>query len=465
MKQIDDLPAEILLHILSFLSVRQLCAVKDVSRRWRDAFDVCLSRVYDFTMDWPHELTNQCLELLLPRMTALRVIDIDTVRESIYTKINKLDLHIVADHCPLLSELNLSAFEVSEPSLQRLCLRCPRLEVVTMNPLCSEECVRVIVVNQRRLRALTVRSPQSSCRWLAALPDSLQRLTLQFWWDGDPGNLRHLAQCRNLRELDISFSYILRRSHLKLVLAGCLKLERLLLAGSHCYRGDSLLLEAAPVSLRELDIADVPWVTSEDLAAGLAGCTRLERLSAAGLGPPLEECLPPAGLPALRHLNVRRAERLTDASLRRLPALLPGLRTLNINFCRLVTEEGLRCLRQLPQLSALHLVGVPCVTSGALDCLGWPPLAELELGCAETFPKQVSAEAVLALVLRCATLRRLTLYDKLSRVRSVVLGLLGRLAAERTVTLVLYPGFSSRLPRTDGSLRLTDTTALRRPWL
>ncbi|XP_043209815.1 F-box protein SKP2A-like [Amphibalanus amphitrite] len=467
MRHVDDLPTEILLHILSFLSLRQLLAVEHVSRRWRDAFDTCLSRLRDFTMHWPHALTDRCLELLLPRMSALRVIDIEIYEhDSLYVQINKLDLHIVAHHCPLLSELNLKAFRVSEPTLQRLCLRCPRLEVVTMNNNCSDECVKVMVLNQRRLRSLTICSPAGRCEWLATLPASVQRLTLHHWREREPGYIKHVAQCPNLRELDLSFSTIQFTSHLKLVLTGCVQLQRLVLAGTYWYRSNSrlaTLLEAAPASLRELDISDVTSVTAEDLAAGLASCTRLERLSAAGLVLPPEGCLPVTGLPALRHLNLRRAEALTDTTLRRLPALLPGLYTLNINFCRLVSEEGLRCVRELPQLRALHLAGVPCVSSDVLDCLGDQPLAELELGCSETFPKQVGAEAVQSLVLRCAKLRRLTLYDRLSRVRAVVHALAGQLARERTVTLVLYPGFPSRLPRTDGPLRLTDTASLRPP--
>ena len=462
MKHIDELPIEMLLHILSFLSLRNLFAVEHVSLHWRDAFNICLSRLRDFTMGWPHAITDRCLELLLPRMSALRVIDIDVYdRETLYTQINRLDLHLVANHCPLLSELNLNPFRVSESSLQRLCLRCPRLEVVTMNAQCSEPCLRVILQNQR-LRALTVRSPEGRA-WLALVPDTLQRLSLTHWTSRMSGDLRHLARCRDLRELDLSFCNIMHSTQLKFVLGGCPRLERLRLTSSVHFHGESLHLDAAaPASLRELDISDAYWVTADVLSAGLACCPRLECFSAARLAAPLELCLPPAGLPALRRLNVRHTEPLTDDSLRRLPDLLPGLRSLTVSFCRQLTEQGLLSLRRLPELRELHLAGVPSVSDVTLYHLSAWPLTELELGCAETFPKQVRPEAVLRFVLECRSLRRLTLYDRLSRVRPVVEGLRARLGKERDVTLVLYPGFPSRLPRTDRPLRLTDTTATRR---
>ena len=219
-------------------------------------------------------------------MPALRVLRL--YRESNHA------LDAIATHCKHLVSVDLRGLHITDDSLKALCNSCPSLEVVKSDSF-SESSLRVLLRHSPPLRALDL-----SDSGVTGQNFSLQRLSV--------------AHCSEFRT-----------NFLRQVSVSC-------------------------PQLRQLDVSGLEQLHTGDLAAALAGCPQLQRLTAEYLRRPVERCLPPAGLPALIHLEVRWSAGVTDTTLRRLPDLLPSLQTLHIAGCDTVTAEGLYHLRRCRQL-------------------------------------------------------------------------------------------------------------------
>ena len=193
-------------------------------------------------------------------------------------------------------KINLdSTCSISEDSLKRFCSACPSLEEVKLGGFWfSDTIVEVLLHHLPALRSLELYlNNDVTGRCFSLLPDSLQRLSVTGCTGLQSDSLRQVAaRCPRLRELNVSDLYELQAGDL-------------------------------------MEVSDLYELQAGDLMAVLTGCTQLERLTHS-LPVPLEQCLPPAGLPALRHLDVSRGVLVTDTTLRQLPRLLPGLHTLNI---------------------------------------------------------------------------------------------------------------------------------------
>ena len=204
------------------------------------------------------------------------------------------------------------------------------------------------------------------------------------------------------------------------LLSGCQKLERLLLAGCYVPESASLRQLAQCSVLRELDLSRVTTlktahqalgrgscqsVDAADLAEALSGCPLLERLSVAGLKAPVEQLVPPTGLPKLTYLDASRTG-LTNNSLRRLPGLFPELHTLNIQECPLVREDGLvSYLPCLKQLRCLDLRDVSAVSDELMETLKECQLTKLRLSCR----RDPAGKKLIGLALDCPSLKMLGL--------------------------------------------------------
>ena len=184
-----------------------------------------------------------------------------------------------ATHCQHLVNVDLRGVHITDDSLKALCNSCPSLEVVKSDSF-SESSLRVLLRCSPALRELDLSDSGVTGQCFSLLPGSLQRLSV--------------AHC-----------YELRSNSLRQVGARC-------------------------PQLRQLEVSGLEQLHAGDLAGAVAGCPQLERLTAEYLRRPVERCLPPAGLMALTHLEVRWAAGVTDTTLQRLPDLLPRLQALNI---------------------------------------------------------------------------------------------------------------------------------------
>ncbi|KAF0303377.1 F-box/LRR-repeat protein 20 [Amphibalanus amphitrite] len=284
-----------------------------------------------------------------------------------------------AAHCPSLLSLDMSSgfFTFSQQRLRRLVRACPLLEDVTLPSyyVCDEATVLVLLRHLPRLRRLQLLpGTQLTGQSLALLPGSLRQLSLPCGWLSSE-HVRHVARCHQLRELELT---------------------------------------------------GVARLKTADLAAALAGCRRLERLSAARLGPPPQLYLPPEGLARLVSLDVSDAPGVTDETLRRLPELAPALTALNVQGCDGVTESGLAHLDRLCHLQSLDVGYVCDVTDHVLYRLRALPLRELRLAQDATGSARFTETGVVGLAV---ALPSLALLD-LSCVDCISEGLVERLESD-----------------------------------
>ena len=170
------------------------------------------------------------------------------------------------------------------------------------------------------------------------------------------------------------------------------------------------VLTARCGELRNLHLWKTSDLLPDRLAASLAGCVRLERLVLLQSGP-LFVILPPGGLPSLRQLLLCFLTSLRDADLECLAERQPGLEEVQLSYCEdlftdSLTSTGLASLGRLPALRSLLLFNVPGLSDSVLDQLSKAPLTDLLLGDnLSQFWKSVTPEGLLRLIQRCPALR------------------------------------------------------------
>ena len=184
--------------------------------------------------------------------------------------------------------------------------------------------------------------------------------------------------------------------------------------------------------LRRLRLAWTQAKPSACLASDLARCVRLESLGLGELSsdlgyhlPPVGlpavssvlDCLPPDGLPALRHLSLVKCT-LTEADLAGVVERQPGLESLSLEGCdgEDLTPAGLALLGRLPAFRSLVLWWDGCtdvLSDWVLDQLSRAPLTELVMGGSPLdLWSRITAEGLLRLIRSCPGLRWVTLWKE-----------------------------------------------------
>ncbi|XP_037072501.1 F-box/LRR-repeat protein 2-like [Pollicipes pollicipes] len=436
------------------------------------------------------------LERLLRRTRSLRRLSTNYPSPNLM-----LTVRVVSQLPKQLTHIDLRSFEINPKIMRSLGTRCSQLEEVRLPHTCTDGCVAALLRHLPALRRLEAVNSEVRGTAFSLLPASLESLNVDGCEELQSACLRQLTRCPGLRQLDVSGVEGLRSADLAVVLDSCPQLEELDVAWCEGLKSTCLRQLTRCPQLRELSVLFLSELDAEDLAAGLAGCPQLERLSVAGcedlsstclrqlvrcpklrkldvtrmkslqaadlaavlagcrqlewlsavvLQPPLELCLPPAGLPSLRYLDVSRSHAVTDAALQELPDLLPGLHTLKLELCGRVTEDGLRCLSRLKELRMLDLSQLESATDAVLDELHSPRLRELNLFCC----RSCSAAGVARLVLGCPSLTLLGWrVNDVTRTRSLINRLTRQLTLDRDVTLEVWDLKDVRRPRS-GPLRL-----------
>ena len=383
---IDELPPQLLMEILSYLSWRQQLVVRRVSRSWRTAADACLVRrreLYISAEDLHTGLNAERLLSLLQSMPALRRFSLD-------------------DCYPDSGELL-----AGDPlSVDQLCDSCPQLQTVNLECKLDDADVETLLRRLPGLRSLHLKFLEAEGDCLSLLPSGLQSLSLSNDWELSPDSFRHLTRCSRLRELDLSDTKLCDEE-LAAALIVSPQLERLTVTGCYLLTGDWLTELRRCPQLRELIMPYVN-IRSDQLAAAVTACPKLERLAVlyhslkADWLPQLRNCpqlqeldishLDHAdldlsvvliacsqlkrlrvdgirnplltfpffltfsdGLPGLTHLDLS-ASSTDDATFSRLPDLLPGLRDLRLNYCPSISTSQLASvLLRLTNLQVLDM--------------------------------------------------------------------------------------------------------------
>ena len=278
----DTLPTEIISHIISFLDLRCQLELSAVSVRWRAAVSDCLRRrkrldYRDLETCVPQRrlhaedlarrcLTDGVLRALLPRLPALRAL---------YVSSSELDLDIVSENCPHLEELDMHPFRLDPDSLERLCRRCPRLCDVRLPGSCSSDLLELLLRRLSGVRALTLSATHVPAAAVALLPAGLQRLEL-YVCNLDVRERQPDDRWPRLTELVLTHASSVSGSGLEALVAGCPRLQRLVLDGSDAR--DSLLELLPALPLHHLSLMGCVKLTEYGLVSCLGRLRQLRTL-------------------------------------------------------------------------------------------------------------------------------------------------------------------------------------------
>jgi len=343
---INDLMDELLLHIFSFLTPRQLSqCVAPVCTSWHThARDSLLWRKLSFS-----DLNKQAAENLFSfaPLSNLRALTVSTTD----TTFGNYLVALVAEHCPALQKCYLSADDVDIAALNTLAQNCRNLTNLTL-------------------------VTYSNYTTFPSFP-ALQELKLHSLKLCDDGNATMFNGCPHLRQLCVvirgpgasdqqlytflrehqntlvSFSIVLIHftisEHTYLCVADCVHLKDMVVQRQTHFTAYVLIRIAA--SLRELKtlslVGPVPAVTTAALISAFAS---------------------PGNLPALDNLHLIFLPAVTDNVLSAITIRLAAqLHRLVLSELVNVTESGVVALvRQCPQLKNLSLIGFSQSITGAV---------------------------------------------------------------------------------------------------
>lgn len=375
-----DLPCELQLQVLSYLSHGELALVAQVSKALRRlAYDPCLWRTVEVRTD----MDERWLERVLDRLPLLEdltlraspLVPVWAEHASSFPRLRVLDLGFSVDvngaalsrfveQCPRLSHLNVegcksvddAAVEVLCPLSGLLSLNMSHCCQVTDDGLLklATNCPSLMLLNADGISRITDRAV---CGLIERLGSQLVSLEL----DGEQltdASFRAVGRCSRLETLSISYAENLTDASLtyikELRTLRRLKLRR----GPHLtakglgslFQGDNLhhlvTLELDSLALDDqalallvkgcpqLQVLSLPWcwdITEAGLASIVNNCSNLESLVLLGLYKIHGFCLTglASSMPKLRHLHLEQCNEVVDLLLESLARRLPQLRVYN----------------------------------------------------------------------------------------------------------------------------------------
>ncbi|XP_029441537.1 F-box/LRR-repeat protein 12 [Rhinatrema bivittatum] len=320
-------PDSVLLHILSFLPVKDLVRSRRVSTRWRRlVLDKTLWKDVDLT---PYKINSKILWHLLRRYMSGSLRSL-RVRGCLHSA-KKPDLltpalsHALGQRCPGLRCLKLREADLRRLSYADLPPSLKRLELHHCEICLAWFCM-----------------PAGPA---ASLPQ-LEHLVLYHVPALTNGDLEEVCMCNQLRTLVLSGTYRLTDHGVRLALHYLGRVERLTLQSCNLTEGALRVLASHAGALRHLDLVGFHLLTD----VGLSYLTPLKTLESLGL----EQCC-----------------QLSSQGVAAACAALPGLRRLNLDGIRF-RDQGISKIRDsLPDCVVTNAVldspARPltlCVTSG-----------------------------------------------------------------------------------------------------
>lgn len=423
---LDKLPAEIVYHILSFLSFKALLPMQKVSRQWRrflttspslwSTIDYSATKRPVRLIDIDATVLNargklrhitlnnygtpgtRTLEIICKRSKELESLTLlaggpldQTLKQALpYTqnvrKIRlsgnvKIEYQTASDiirHCPSLSEYGLHGvlqFSRSQrtavpdsASLQELTIDLTDIRTSDFN-------INEIVNDTPRLRKLRVttnlRTQHCSLRLshaLAASGTELQSLYVDGRWTPAPqGHPRVYYLSKRLKSLDLINAGLAGRSQTG---------ETFEMAALKAWR-EATPHDALLPDLSQLDLCEDSWygvqpeLVAEILCEGREQCAKLERLGITAMGYSQEDLVAlirHERLQDLRRLRITKCEALTDEVAAVMASSLTKVRELDLSQSRSLTGVGVRALVEgLEGLQRLNLVDCGGVGRDAVE--------------------------------------------------------------------------------------------------
>lgn len=355
---VNELPAEVLLHVFSFLSVEEICrSVAPVCRAWRD-----------FAAD--------------PSLWTSLVFQKSVTDEQVQE---------VVSRAPRLVHLELKSHQDGEKLLTHVASTCPKLQHLTVK-FCqnvTEEALAAMVQGCPDLKHLNLEGSQmTSGHYGIRIFGFTNLIHLNLSHSrclDDLGLLDIATRCCQLQHLDIDgIQWIHDSSVVSLTQLRASTLRILLLDGENLTDKAFVALGACK-QLVCLGISFCENMTDMGLK-GLHSLTSLSWLKlrkATQLRPQaLCQLIQNGGLASLTYLNLGECTLLDDSVLAALGFHCPVLLRLELNWCWEITDAGLALLSAgCPLIHALVLVGIYQLTGNNLQNLiaSLPNLRVLDL--------------------------------------------------------------------------------------
>lgn len=349
-----DLPYEVQMHILSFLSPKQIVQCSAVSKSWHKmCFDGQLwfdLDTQDFYKDIPAEGLVNIIKQAGPFIRDLNLRNCVQLWENWHTS-------GLMEACRNLENLSLQDCRIDRRSIHQLINSNLQLQHINLSNLTAATNVtmKIIAENCPRLELLNV-------EWCVNV---------------DTRGLRHIVEaCPRLKDLragetrgwnDMEFLDLIFEKN---------TLERLLLPGCDTVRDDTLQ------GLFEGSSSEIDYISGRRVA------------------PPRK----------LRHINFARCRNLTDTGLNALVGNVPYLEGLQLSKCKDLTDVSLRALLPtVPSLTHLDIDELENLTNATLQELAQSPCKDTLQHLCISYCDNLGDAGMLPIVKACHSLRSLDL--------------------------------------------------------
>ncbi|KAF7715563.1 Uncharacterized protein PECH_000450 [Penicillium ucsense] len=317
-----DMPRELQVQILRYLTPRQVVRCSVVSKRWHEmCFDGQLWSRLDASEYYSKIPSEVLIKLVISGGPFMRDLNL---RGCIQLS-NKWSTHgeRMSDACRNLVNLSLNDSTIDKPSMHHFLTRNPRLEYLNVSGLKS--------VTNSAMKSISQSCPQLSC-------------------------------------LDVSWCSNVTAHGLVRVAKSCHQLSDLRASGIRGFDDDSVARALFEQNALERLIMSRTDLTDETLKVLMHGVEpTIDVLTDRPIVPPRR----------FKHLDLHRCAEITDRGLKSLAFNVPDLEILQISQCPELTDASvIDVVRTTPRLSHLELEDLDSLTNNALVELAKSPAAE-----------------------------------------------------------------------------------------
>lgn len=362
-----DLPRELRLHVLSFLSPKEVIRLSAVSKDWHDmCFDGQLWTSLD-CQTYYQQITSEALVKIMLKAGAF--VKNLNLRGCVQLRDQWLSLgtRMTNQECRNLENFSIEGCKIERSSIHFFLLRNPRLLHINMPSMQN--------INNATMKIIACHCPQ------------LELLNIDWCSQIDTKGLKKVIQsCPNLTDLRASEIRGLDENDFMLEIFQRNTLERLIL--QHC---ESLTDEALQIMAHGID-------------------PERDVLNDRPLVPPRR----------LRHLDISRCRSLTDRGVRSLAHTVPYLEGLRLCQNTALTDDALEDLLQsTDRLTHLEVEEVEQLTNATLINLSKSPAAKSLEHLSISYCEQMGDVGVLPLLKACPEIKSMCLDN--TRISDLVL--------------------------------------------
>ena len=362
-----DLPHEIRVHILQFLSPKQIIRLSSVSKSWHDmCFDGQLWTELDCQSYYQQITSDALIKIMLRAGPFVRNLNL---RGCVQLRDQWLSLgsRMTQQECRNLENFSIEGCKIERSSIHFFLLRNPRLLHINMPSMQN--------INNATMRIIATNCPQ------------LEFLNIDWCSQVDSKGLKKVVQaCSRLADLRASEVRGLDDESFMLELFERNTLERLIL--QHC---ESLTDQALTILTNGVD-------------------PEIDPLTDRTVVPPRR----------LRHLDISKCKAVTDKGLRSMAFNLPFLEGFRVCQNPALTDDGLTdLLSSCPRLTHLEVEELDRLTNNILTTLASSPAASSLSHLSISYCEHLGDVGVLPILKSCPALSSIVLDN--TRVSDLVL--------------------------------------------